>query len=129
MAGLTLDAGALIAADRDDKRFWSFWSVAVKRRTVATIPATIVAQAWRSPRNVRMAQVINQSIIEAYTFDIGRLAGQLCAAANKHDVVDAGLVVSASIRGDDILTTDPTDLLELAQVLGSSTRIMNLASM
>ena len=31
MAGLTLDAGALIAADRNERRFWRFWKLAMRR--------------------------------------------------------------------------------------------------
>jgi hypothetical protein len=29
VAGLTLDSGALIAAERGDRRFWAFWKEAI----------------------------------------------------------------------------------------------------
>ena len=49
MAGLTLDTGALIAADRNDRSFWAFWKEASVRGVVPVIPAPALVKAWRSP--------------------------------------------------------------------------------
>ena len=35
--GLTLDSGALIAAEKGDKRFWTYWEEALDRRAVVVL--------------------------------------------------------------------------------------------
>jgi hypothetical protein len=48
--GLTLDSGALIAAEKGEKRFWTYWEEALDRRAVVTVPVVVVAQVWRGHR-------------------------------------------------------------------------------
>jgi len=61
VAGLILDASALIAADRNDRCFFAFWSEAVARRVVPVLPASALARAcgvlvrFASPRSLRRA--------------------------------------------------------------------------
>lgn len=47
MAGLTLDAGALIAYERGEERVREILAVAYARGLVPTIPAVALAEAWR----------------------------------------------------------------------------------
>lgn len=114
MAGLTFDAGALIAAERNERNFWGFW-----KRTVPvdrTIPAVVIAQAWRGPRSARVAMVINGCRIEPVDEFLAKAAGELLSRSGTSDAIDAIVVVSAARRGDVILTTDPDDLRRLAAV-------------
>ena len=48
---------------------------------------------------------------------LGRLAGELLAAAGARDVVDASLVLVAE-HGDSLFTSDPGDLAQLAASAG-----------
>src|SRR5438874_13794992 len=114
LAGLTLDTGALIAADRNDRSFWSFWAETVARGIVPVIPAGALAQAWRGPRQARLAQVVNACVVDPLDEALAKSAGELCGKAKLADVVDAAVVASAARRGDAILTADPRDLRRLA---------------
>jgi hypothetical protein len=118
MAGLTLDAGALVAADRNDRRFWAYWAEAISRSVVPVIPAPALAQAWRSPRQARLAQVVNACVIDPMDEPMAKRAGQLCGSSRSSDIVDASVVVSAATRHDTILTTDRKDIRRLATGLG-----------
>lgn len=121
MAGLTLDAGALIAADRDDRGFWAYWSEAVAREVVAVIPAPALAQAWRKPTQVRLARLVNACSVEPLDERLAKAAGELCARSGLPDAIDASVVVSAAQRGDAVLTTDPDDLRQLASLTSGVT--------
>lgn len=118
MAGLTLDSGALIAADRNDRIFWAFLKEAIDRGVVPVVPALALAQAWRSPRQARLAQLVKACWVEPLDESLAKSAGELCAAAKTSDVVDAAVVASAAKRGDVVLTSDPKDLRRLASVTG-----------
>ena len=114
MAGVTLDTGALIAAERNDRRFWVWWKWQTSRGVVATVPSPVVAQAWRTGRDVRIAVVLGGCREVAMDAASSRRTGELCAAAKTADVVDAFVVRGAADRRDDVLTSDPGDLLVLA---------------
>src|SRR5258708_34113102 len=45
--GVTYDAGALIAADRGERRIWARHRALLVRREVPTVPAPALAQSWR----------------------------------------------------------------------------------
>jgi hypothetical protein len=116
LAGLTFDAGALIAADRDDRGFWAHWAEAVSRGIVPVIPTTALSQAWRDPKQVRLARVVNACSVDPLDETLAKAAGELCAKAGVSDVVDASVVASAARRGDVVLTSDPGDLRRLASL-------------
>jgi hypothetical protein len=44
---------------------------------------------------------------------LARACGELCAAANSADVIDASVVILARERRDPIATSDPDDLRRL----------------
>jgi len=119
VAGLTLDAGALIAADRNDRSFWAFWKEASVRGVVPVIPAPALAHAWRTPHQARLAQVVKACWVEPLDETLARSAGELCGRARTSDVVDAAVVAGAAQRGDAVLTSDPRDLRRLAAIVGA----------
>ena len=45
--GVTYDTGALIAADRGERRMWARHRALLTLREVPTVPAPVVAQSWR----------------------------------------------------------------------------------
>ena len=111
---MTLDTGALIAGERNDRSFWVFWSESVAREIVPVIPAAALAQAWRGPRQARLAQIMNACTVEPLDEALAKSAGELCAKAKVSDIVDASVIASAARRGDAVLTSDPRDLRRLA---------------
>lgn len=114
MAGLTLDTGALIAAERGERRFWAFWKEALRREAEVTIPSPVLAQVWRGGREARMSMVINGCRVENLDSVSAKQTGLLCGRSGTSDVVDAFVMVSAGRRRDDVLTSDPKDLERLA---------------
>lgn len=122
MTGLTLDAGALIAAERNDRRFWSHYKLALLEDVDITIPVTALAQAWRGNRSARTGQIIKTCELEAFDVADAKAVGLLLARSSTSDIVDASVVLSARHRGDDILTSDPDDIDRLvAHVPGVGT--------
>lgn len=112
---LILDAGALIAVDRDDRRI----AVLAKRELLARRPPRthggVVGQVWRSgARQANLAKLLRALEIVALDDEFGRRAGQLLAKARQSDVIDAAVVLLAT-HGDEIVTSDPADLRSLCE--------------
>lgn len=126
MAGLTLDAGALIAADQNSRDFWVRWKEALRRGVEVTVPTPVIAQAWRGQRNARMAQVLGACVVEPLDQAGARAAGELCAKAATADAIDAAVVVSAVRRGDAILTSDPDDIRALVSHAGAECLVLRV---
>jgi len=110
---LVLDAGALIAIDRDDRRVAML--VELGRRADASLvtPAPVVAQAWRGGgRQARLARLLRMVDVRTTGLADARAAGELLAACGTSDVIDA-LVALVAVPGDQVLTSDPADLTTL----------------
>src|SRR5260370_1032688 len=64
--GITYDTGALVAADRGQRRIWARHRALLARRVVPTAPAPVVAQSWRGGRRQAMlARLLAGCDIEA----------------------------------------------------------------
>ncbi|HEX8790636.1 MAG TPA: hypothetical protein VF765_06765 [Polyangiaceae bacterium] len=113
MSRLLLDAGALIALDRNDQSMWTRLVRARQDGIPLLTHVGIVGQAWRSPRQARLAQALRAIKIAPLDASLGRSIGELLGATGSDDVVDASLVL-ISRAGDRIYTSDPDDLLALA---------------
>jgi hypothetical protein len=120
MAGITLDAGALIALDRDDRRAVVLVARAGETRARLTVPATALAQAIRRPeRQVRLARLIRQPTADVVALDRvdATNVGRLLAESGTTDVVDAHVVICARRAGQAVATSDPDDLRRLDPTL------------
>jgi hypothetical protein len=118
--GITLDAGALIALDRDDRRIIVLLARAAETRARVTVPASALAQAIRRPeRQVRLARLIRQPTTDVAALDRvdATNVGRLLAASRTADVVDAHVVVCARRAGQRVVTSDPGDLHALDPTL------------
>ena len=116
MAGLTLDAGALIAFERNDRRVVALVAQALHHGWALVVPAGVVGQVWRDgKRQARLARLLGtrELQIEALDDRRAREAGQLCGVRGTSDVIDASVVLGARARGHKIMTSDPVDLERL----------------
>ena len=129
MAGLTLDTGALIAVDRGDGWVGAFLESALARNAAITVPAPVVAQAWRSDRNVRMARLLRRCLLEPMQDDLAFRIGGLLSASGTADVVDAMVMLTASFRGDSVVTDDPRDFERWATVIARPASIVTIQSL
>ncbi len=116
MAGLTLDAGALIAFERNDRHLVGLLAHALAHGLTITVPAGVVAQVWRDGRRqARLARLLGAPdvVVEPLDDQRAREAGQLCGVRGTTDVIDASVVLAARRRGDRIASSDEIDLLRL----------------
>src|SRR5689334_18912768 len=114
--GIVLDAGALIALDRGDKRMIALLQRALTQGRAFRVPAGVVGQAWRDGRlQVTLARFLRSEEVEIVPLDehLARACGELCAAANLPDVIDASVVILARERRAPIVTSDPNNLRRL----------------
>jgi len=115
MMGVTYDTGALIAADRGERRQWARHRALLARREVPTVPAPVVAQSWRGgSRQALLARLLTGCDIEPLDDQQARSVGALAAAASTADIVDACVVEGAMRRHDLIVSSDEGDLQAIA---------------
>jgi hypothetical protein len=115
VSALILDAGALVAVDRGDRKMIARLRASQVHGLELRTNAMVVAQAWRDRRGrqVNLARLLQAVDVRAVSERDGRDAGVLQAAAGTADAIDA-TVVLLSAPGDRILTSDPGDLTRLA---------------
>lgn len=116
---IVLDAGALVALDRNDRFLWTLLREAVRADIPVLVPLGALAQAWRGgSRQARLARALDD--LESVSFDeLSRTAGELCGRAGTGDVVDAGVaLVAARAEVDLLCTSDPDDLVPLIRTAG-----------
>jgi hypothetical protein len=116
---LILDAGAFIAADRENREVLA---LVKHERRLGRTPLTnggVVAQVWRGGhgKQALLAQLLASTEIAPVDDRLGKLAGMLLAWTGGSDAIDASVVCLAR-DGDDILTSDPGDLQDLARASG-----------
>lgn len=110
---LVLDAGALIAIDRGDVQVIARVARAHHRLEPVITSAAAVAQVIRDrSRQVTLERALSN--MEERPIDSGtaRAIGRLLASSRTADVVDAAVAVAAR-SGDELMTSDPSDLRTL----------------
>jgi len=111
VAGLTLDAGALIAYERGDERIRTILAVAYERGFVPTVPAIALAEVWRGDaKDARVARLLKACSIETVDERVARDAGSLRRATPRSSAIDACIAVGVRRRRDAIVTSDPRDM-------------------
>jgi hypothetical protein len=116
MKGLTLDAGALIALERRDRRVAALLKVAQSHRLEIAVPTGVVGQVWRDgARQSLLARLLGADDVELVVLDAqtARTSGVLCGRSGTADVIDASVVLCAREREHKVLTSEPDELLKL----------------
>jgi len=120
VAGITLDAGALIGLGRNERRVVALLARASEVGDPIVIPASALAQAVRKPeRQARLSRLIRQSGTEVVPLDRvdAVRVGRLLAATGTTDVVDAHVVICARRAGTAVVTSDAGDIASLDPAL------------
>lgn len=108
-----LDAGALIAFERNDKKVRTLVELAVEREIPLHAPAGVIGQVWRDgKRQVRLARLLASGVIHVQALDReeAQAAGVLCGKSKTDDVIDASIALVARRHSATIVTGDPDDL-------------------
>lgn len=115
---VVLDAGALVAIDRLDRRVGHLLRVLQQKGVPLTTSAAVVAQVWRDgAKQANLARVLAGCEVAPLRPGEGQRAGELLGRAKRSDVVDAHVALLVE-RGDRVLTSDPGDLTHLLGVRG-----------
>jgi hypothetical protein len=118
VSALILDAGALVAIDRDDRDVHKKIRDAQRLGLPVRTNPMVLAQAWRNgSRQARLVRVLRGVQVVPITREDGERAGELLGAARTDDPIDATVVLLAR-AGDQILTSDLGDLRALAEAAG-----------
>ena len=118
MTALILDAGALIAIDRDDRVVYKKIQNALRIGQPVRTNPNAVAQVWRDgAKQARLAKTLRMVEVVPITREDGYRAGELLGATRTKDVVDATVALLAE-SGDEVYTSDPGDLRTLCGAAG-----------
>lgn len=117
---LLFDAGAFIAFERGDRTVQALLESAVDSRTPVRTSTAIVAQVWRDgSKQVKLTRILRGIDEVALTRQRARSVGSLLRASRTRDIADAALVEMAE-NGDEILTSDPNDIVRVANHSGKT---------
>ncbi len=115
-SAVVLDAGALIAIEKGDRKVLALCRVATLDRATVVVPAGVVAQVWRDGgRQARLARLVSAigTLVEPLDLEVAQLAGVLCGRADTTDVIDATVVIAARHHHAKVISSDPDDLSRL----------------
>jgi len=115
--GVTYDTGALIAAERNDRRMWALHVGLLAEEVVPVVPAPVLAEAWRGgPRQASLARLLAGCDIEEMTARQARQVGELAGRADVDDIVDVAVVEGAIRRADRaVVTSNKGDIRRVAE--------------
>ena len=126
MRPVVYDMGVLIAADRSERRTWAEHRVRLEAGVVPLVPAPVVAQASRSPRQAQLRRLLRGCEIVALDETAAHAAGALLGKARTTDVVDASVAVLSIRHRADIVTGDAKDIRRVLAVARAKISIMDV---
>lgn len=118
MNGVTYDTGALIAADRNDRRMWALHAGFLSLQVSPTVPTPVLAEAWRGgSRQASLARLLVLCTTEPLTDEQAKAVGALAARSGHDDIVDVTVVEGAVRRHDAVVTSNPTHIRTIADAV------------
>ncbi len=121
--GLTYDTGALIAAERDDRLLWSLHRAAIARGLPPTVPAGVLAEAWRGGPQHRLSMLLKGCKVEDLSEVQARRVGALVAKCGLDDTVDVAVAEGAIRRHDAVVTSNRAHIEQVADSIRRSVPI------
>ena len=115
--GLTYDTGALIAADRDDRSMWALHRAAMARGMPPTVPAGVLAEAWRGGPQHRLSRLLKGCKVEGMEEAQARQVGWLIARSGLNDIVDVAVVEGAIRRSDAVVSSNRSHIEQVADAV------------
>lgn len=112
--GLTYDTGALIAAERDDRLVWALHRAALARGVAPTVPAGVLAEAWRGGPQHNVSRMMKGCRCEELDEPQARRVGVLAATSGVWDTVDVAVAEGAMRRNDAVVTSNRSHIDQVA---------------
>jgi predicted nucleic acid-binding protein len=119
MSGVVYDAGALVAAERSDRGLWADHRVRLEAGVVPVVPAPVVAQVSRSPRQAQLRRLLRGCEVLALDESTAHAVGRLLGRSDTSDIVDATVVTMAIANQAQIVTGDRNDISRVATAAGA----------
>jgi hypothetical protein len=107
------DAGALVAADRNERSAWAEHRARLEAGVIPRVSTPVVAQVSRSGRQVQLRRFLRGCAIAEFSETDAHKTGRLLARSKTSDVVDAAVVVLAVDFAAEIVTADRADIAHL----------------
>lgn len=126
MKSVVYDAGVLVAADRSKRRVWAEHRVRLEAGLVPLVPAPVVAQASRSPKQAQMRRLLRGCEVIAFDEAAAHATGSLLGKARTRDVVDASVAELSLRKQADVVSDDAEDIRRLLATANAKTSIMAL---
>lgn len=121
--GLTYDTGALIAAERDNRLLWSLHRAALDRGLAPTVPAGVLAEAWRGGPQHRLSRLLKGCKVEEFSERQARVVGALIAECGLNDIVDVAVAEGALSRNDAVVSSNRAHIAHVANAVSRTIRI------
>ena len=124
MSTVVYDAAVLVAADRNERRAWAEHKARLELGIIPLVPAPVVAQVSRSPRQAQLRRFLTGCVIVTLGESEAHEAGWLLGRTRTTDVVDAVVVTTALRQKAMILTGDPDDIERLVRASGRDVAVV-----
>lgn len=127
MNGVTYDTGALVAAERNDRRMWALHAGFLAEEVAPVVPVPMLAEAWRGgSRQASLARLLALCEVEPMSEEQARHVGVLAGKAAHDDVVDVTVVEGAIRRRDAVVTSNDDHIRHIRDAAGASLRIEHI---
>ncbi|MFT3854890.1 MAG: hypothetical protein QM733_19455 [Ilumatobacteraceae bacterium] len=124
MPGVAYDTGALVAAERNDRRMWALHAGFLAEEVAPVVPVAVLAEAWRGgARQASLSRLLALCDIEPMSEEQARRVGVLAGKAAHDDVVDVTVVEGAVRRRDAVVTSNDEHIRHIADAAGVRLRI------
>jgi hypothetical protein len=110
---VVLDAGALIAFEKNDRKVRTLIELAMMHGGVLHTTGGVVGQVWRDgSRQVRLARLLGSGLVHVQALDQeeAQATGAVCNKSGTRDVVDASVALLARRHRAAVVTSHPDDL-------------------
>ena len=127
MGGVTYDTGALISAERGDRRFWALHARALQRKVRPIVPVGCLVESWHGGRVANVSRLLDGCEVEALEASPAKRAGvlrQKCEGTV--GPIDAMVVEVALRRKAAVVTSDRSDIESLARAAKRSLNIIDV---
>src|SRR6202021_3965559 len=93
MGGVTYDTGALVKAERNDRKVWALHAGYLAEEVIPTVPAPVLAEAWRGgSRQASLSRLLRLCDTEPMSEDLAKNAGGLAGKSGHGDIVEVSVV-------------------------------------
>jgi predicted nucleic acid-binding protein len=126
MRRVVYDTGVLIAADRSERRTWAEHRVRLEAGVIPLVPAPVVAQASRSPKQVQLRRLLRGCEVVPFDQAAAHRAGSLLGKTRTKDIVDAAVAVLSIRHHADVVSDDAEDIRHLLAGARSKASILKV---